>query len=51
MDPNSPTGAAIRVGLPNQNGVLTSTVTNLTWGTPTTYQPVRQFRFSIRFTF
>ena len=51
VDPNSPTGAAIRVGLPNRNGVLSSQVTNLTWGTPTNYQPVRQFRFSIRFTF
>ncbi|MGZ3447088.1 MAG: hypothetical protein ACXU88_15485, partial [Myxococcaceae bacterium] len=51
VDPNSATGAAIRVGLPNQNGVLTSTVTNLTWGKATAYQPVRQFRFSIRITF
>jgi len=51
VDPNSPTGAAIRVGLPNQNNVLTSTVTNLTWGKATAYQPVRQFRFSIRITF
>ena len=51
VDPNSTTGGAIRVGLPNRNGVLSSQVTNLTWGTPTNYQPVRQFRFSIRFTF
>jgi carboxypeptidase family protein/TonB-dependent receptor-like protein len=51
VDPNSATGAAIRVGLPNRNGVLSSQVANLTWGTPTNFQPVRQFRFSIRFTF
>jgi hypothetical protein len=48
---NPATGAGIRVGLPNRNGVLSSQVTNLTWGTPTNYQPVRQFRFSVRFTF
>jgi len=51
VDPNSATGAAIRVGLPNPNGVLSSQVTSLTWGKPTNYQPVRQFRFSLRFTF
>jgi hypothetical protein len=51
VDPNSPTGGAIRVGLPNRNGVLSSQVANITWGTPTNYQPVRQFRFSLRFTF
>jgi len=51
VDPNSTTGRAIRVGLPDRNGQLSSQVTNLTWGTPTNYQPVRQFRFSLRFTF
>jgi hypothetical protein len=51
VDPNSPTGGAIRVGLPKPNGVLSSQVTSLTWGTPTNYQPVRQFRFSLRVTF
>ena len=51
LDPNSPTGEAIKVGLPNPNGVLSSQATNLTWGTPMTYQPVRQFRFSLRVTF
>jgi hypothetical protein len=45
------TGGAIRVGLPNPSQALSSQVTNLTWGTPTNYQPVRQFRFSLRFTF
>jgi len=44
-------GNAIRIGLPNQNGVLVARVPSLTWGTPTAYQAVRQFRFSIRFTF
>ena len=48
---HSPTGGAIRVGLPDPNGVLSSQPTNLTWGTPTNYQPVRQFRFSLRVTF
>ena len=47
-NPNSPKGEAIRVGLPNRNGVLSSQVTSLTWGTPTNYQPVRQFRFSLQ---
>jgi hypothetical protein len=51
VDPNSPTGAAIRVGLPNPNGALSSQRASLTWGTPTNYQPVRQFRFSLRVTF
>ena len=45
------TGAAIRVGLPDRNGNLSSQVTSLTWGKPTNYQPVRQFRFSLRLTF
>jgi outer membrane receptor protein involved in Fe transport len=51
VDPNSSSGGAIRVGLPNQNGALSSRVASLTWGTPTNYQPVRQFRFSLRVTF
>ena len=45
------TGAGIRVGLPNANGALSSQVTNLTWGQATNFQPVRQFRFSLRLTF
>ena len=49
LDPT--TGGAIRVGLPDRNGALQSWLTNLTWGTPTNYQPVRQFRFSLRVTF
>ena len=49
--PDPATGAAIRVGLPNANGVLSSQVTSLTWGKPTNFQPVRQFRFSLRLTF
>ena len=44
-------GAAVLVVLPNRNGVPTPTVPNLAWGTPTNFQPVRQFRFSLRFTF
>jgi len=48
---NSTTGAAINVSLPDRNGNPIPRVTNLTWGTPTNYQPVRQFRFSLRFTF
>jgi hypothetical protein len=51
IDPTSPTGNAIRVVLPNRNGVPTPVVPNLAWGTPTNFQPVRQFRFSLRFTF
>jgi Carboxypeptidase regulatory-like domain/TonB dependent receptor-like, beta-barrel len=51
IDPASPTGNAIRVVLPNRNGVATPVVPNLAWGTPTNFQPVRQFRFSLRFTF
>ena len=49
--PNSPTGEAIRVGLPNPSGALSSRVVNLTWGRPINYQPVRQFRFSLRVSF
>ena len=45
------TGGAIRVGLPNPSQALSSQVTNVTWGSPTNYQPVRQFRFSLRLTF
>ena len=44
-------GTAIRVGIPNAAGILTSRLTLLTWGKPTAYQAVRQFRFSIRLTF
>ena len=51
LDPNSAKGEAIQVGLPDQNGVLSSRSTNLTWGTPINYQLVRQFRFSLRVTF
>jgi hypothetical protein len=51
VDPNSTTGAAIRVGLLDRNGHLSSQVTNLNWGKPANYQPVRQFRFSLRATF
>ena len=51
VNPNLPTGGAIRVGLPNPNGAVSSQVVSLTWGTPTNYQPVRQFRFSLRVTF
>jgi hypothetical protein len=51
VDPNSATGRAIRVSLPNPNGDPSSQVTSLTWGKPTNYQPVRQFRFSLRVTF
>jgi hypothetical protein len=51
VDPNSATGGAIRVSLPNANGNPSSQVTSLTWGKPTNYQPVRQFRFSLRVTF
>jgi hypothetical protein len=51
VDPGSTTGGAIRVGLPNLFGKLSSQLTSLTWGKPTNYQPVRQFRFSLRTTF
>jgi hypothetical protein len=51
VNPSSPTGGAIRVGLPDRNGVLSSPVTNLAWGKPTNYQPVRQVRFSLRVSF
>jgi carboxypeptidase family protein/TonB-dependent receptor-like protein len=53
VDPNSATGAAIRVGLPSSNGTgaVVSTLTQLNWGKPTSYQAVRTFRFSVRFTF
>ncbi|HEU5153779.1 MAG TPA: TonB-dependent receptor, partial [Gemmatimonadales bacterium] len=51
VDPHSSSGEAIRVGLPNPKGVLSSRVVNLTWGRPINYQPVRQVRFSLRVTF
>jgi len=51
VDPGSNTGEAIRVGLPDRNGLLSSQATNLNWGRPTNYQPVRQFRFGLRATF
>ena len=51
VDPNSPTGNTIRVGLPNAAQNLISATTNLAFGKPTAYQAVRQFRFSLRVTF
>ena len=53
VDPDSATGAAIRVGLPNSNGSgnVVSVLTQTNWGKATSYQAVRQFRFSVRFTF
>jgi len=44
-------GAAAQVVLPTPtqgNGFVN---TNINWGKPTNYQPVRSFRFSLRFTF
>jgi hypothetical protein len=51
IDPASPTGNTIRVGLPNAAQNLISATTNLAFGKPTAYQAVRQFRFSLRVTF
>jgi hypothetical protein len=51
VDPRSSTGDPIKVGLNDASGHLASLPTRLTWGTPTNYQPVRQFRFSLRVTF
>jgi hypothetical protein len=50
-DPDSTAGLGIRVGLPDAFGKLTGQLTNLAWGKPTNYQPVRQLRFSLRTTF
>jgi hypothetical protein len=51
IDPSSPTGANIRVGLPNRTGALAPAVTLTNWGRATAYQGVRQFRFSLRVSF
>ena len=51
VDPQSSTGAPIRVGLNDPSGQLASVPTRLTWGTPTNFQAVRQFRFSLRVVF
>jgi hypothetical protein len=51
VDPNSPTGNAIRVGLPNAQQQLRSMPTNIAFGKPTAFQAVRQFRFSLRMSF
>jgi hypothetical protein len=45
------TGNPINVGLRDPHGQLASVPTNLAWGTPTNFQPVRQFRFSLRVSF
>src|SRR5262249_28586594 len=45
------TGNPINVGLRDPHGKLASVPTNLTWGTATNFQPVRQFRFSLRVSF
>jgi hypothetical protein len=50
-DPNSTNGLGIQVGLPNGFGKLSGVPTDLSWGKPNNYQPVRQFRFSLRTTF
>jgi hypothetical protein len=42
------TGNPINIRLRDQYGQPASVPTNLTWGTPTNFQPVRQFRFSLR---
>ena len=44
-------GNPIRVVLPLPAQTPQAVPINLTWGRPTAYQPVRQFRFSIRVTF
>ncbi len=44
-------GNPIRVVLPTAAQTPQAIPINLTWGRPTAYQPVRQFRFSIRVTF
>jgi len=51
LDPTSPVGNTIRVGLPNAAQQLRSIPTNLGFGQPTNYQGVRTFRFSLRLTF
>jgi Carboxypeptidase regulatory-like domain/TonB dependent receptor-like, beta-barrel len=51
VDPSSPAGNAIRVGLPNAQQQLRSIPTNLGFGHATAYQGVRTFRFSVRVTF
>ena len=51
VDPSSPAGNAIRIGLPNAAQQLRSIPTNLAFGKAIAYQGVRQFRFSIRVTF
>ena len=46
------TGQPIQVLLPNPDQKSATLVPiNLTWGRPSSYQPVRQFRFSVRVTF
>jgi hypothetical protein len=44
-------GNPIRVIIPTAGQTGQAVPINLTWGRPTAYQPVRQFRFSIRVTF
>ncbi|HTS80103.1 MAG TPA: TonB-dependent receptor [Myxococcaceae bacterium] len=44
-------GAASQVLLPTPNQTVGFVNTNTNWGKPTNYQPVRSFRFSLRFTF
>jgi hypothetical protein len=44
-------GAAAQVVLPDPFQATSFVNTNVNWGKPTNYQPVRSFRFSLRFTF
>ena len=44
-------GQAMQVLVPDPNQNLNFVNTNPNWGKPTNYQPVRSFRFSIRWTF
>ena len=44
-------GAAAQVLLPTPTQTVGFVNTNTNWGRPTNYQPVRSFRFSLRFTF
>jgi hypothetical protein len=44
-------GAAAQVLVPDPTQQVTFVNTNPNWGKPTNYQPVRSFRFSIRWTF
>jgi hypothetical protein len=44
-------GAPAQVVLPDPFQNTSFVNTNVNWGKPTNYQPVRSFRFSLRFTF